>query len=143
MFLYNFTRFIDWPSAVLRSPADPFVIGIIGDDPFGDYLDETVTGERVGTHPILVRRMKDISEIGNCHILYIGSHDQEFTRRVLDEVAKKSILTVSDLPGYYRWGGIVRFFTENNKIRFQINVQQSREAELVISSKLLSVAKTD
>lgn len=143
VFLYNFTKFIDWPSTVFRTQSDPFIIGIIGNDPFGNYLDETVAGEKFGTHPIQVKRFSDTHSASDCHILYIGSHDQEFTKRVISEVSSKSVLTVSDMPGYYRWDGIVRFYTENNKIRLQINVEQSRAADLVISSKLLSVAKTN
>ena len=143
VFLYNFTKFIDWPSTVFRTPSDPFIIGIIGNDPFGSYLDETVAGEKFGTHPIQVKRFSDAHSASDCQILYIGSHDQEFTKRVLSEVASKSVLTVSDIPSYYRWEGIVRFVTENNKIRLHINLEQSRASDLVISSKLLSVAKTN
>ena len=115
----------------------------MGDDPFGAYIDETVAGERYGSHPLMVRRFSDVKSAPNCHILYIGSHDQEFIKRVIATVEKKSVLTVTDLPGFYRSDGIVRFYTEGNKIRLQVSVERSRAANLVISSKMLSVAKTD
>jgi uncharacterized protein DUF4154 len=143
VFLYNFTQFIEWPQSAFDNPDDPFIIGIIGDDPFGSYLDETVAGEKFGTHPIEVQRYNDVKDVNYCHILYINTGDAESAKKILTMVSDKSILTVSDDPGFYKWGGIVRFFTENNKIRLQINVELSRAAELNISSKLLSVAKTN
>ena len=143
IFLYNFTQFIEWPQAAFSSPNEPFVIGLIGEDPFGSYLDDAVAGERIGTHPIVVKRYKTIKEIGKCNMLYMNSDDQPWMERVLLAVSEKNTLTVSDAPNFNRWGGMVRFFTEDGKIRFQINVDQSRAAQLNISSKLLSVAKTD
>jgi len=142
VFLYNFTQFIDWPATAYNSADDPFVIGIIGNNPFDHYLEEVVAEEKIGNHPIEVRYYRSIREIGNCHILYINSDDQGYVEKVLSSVAEKNILTVSDAPNFNRWGGIVRFFTEENKIRLQINVEQSKAARLNISSKLLSVAKT-
>ena len=143
VFLYNFTQFIEWPQTAFKSSDDPFIIGIIGEDPFGSYLDETVAGEKIGTHPIQVQRYTNVKEALNCHILYINTEDAETAREILSLTSEKSILTVGDSPGFYNWGGIVKFFTENNKIRLQINVELSRAADLNISSKLLSVAKTN
>jgi hypothetical protein len=142
VFLYNFTQFIEWPSSAFSSSDDPFVVGIIGNDPFGSYIDETVAGEKFGTHPIQVKRYKDVKDINHCQILYINSADAELVNKILAAVSQKSVLTVSDAPDFYKQGGMVRFFTENNKIRFQVNVELSKAAELNISSKLLSVAKT-
>ncbi|HKR05754.1 MAG TPA: YfiR family protein [Bacteroidia bacterium] len=143
VFLYNFTQFIEWPPSSFKEPDDPFIIGIIGDDPFGSYLDETVAGERFGTHPIKIQRYNDVKNISNCQILYISSDDVETTKKILSAVSGKGVLTVSDVPNFYKWGGTVRFFTENNKIRLQINVDLSKAEELDISSKLLNVAKTN
>lgn len=143
VFLYNFTQFIAWPPASFKSPDEPFIIGIIGNDPFGSFLDETVAEEKIGTHPIGVQRYNDPKNIGHCHILYINSNDKESIKTILSAVSEKSILTIGDHPDFCQWGGIVRFFTDQNKIRLQINVEQSRAVGLNISSKLLSVAKTD
>jgi hypothetical protein len=143
IFLYNFTQFIDWPQTAFKNTDDPFVIGIIGDDPFGDYLDEAVAGEKIGSHPIAIKRFHDIKHAASCHILYINSSDKEWVRTILATLSDKNILTVSDDPYFNNLGGIVRFYTEDNKIRLQINVMQSKVAQLSISSKLLNVAKTN
>jgi len=143
IFLYNFTQFIDWPETAFNKPDDPFVIGIIGDDPFGSYLDEAIAGEKIGNHPIKVKRFNDLRKISGCHMLYINSSDEDWVGSILTLVSGKNILTVGDAPSFNKWGGIIRFYNEENKIRLQINVAGSKAAQLSISSKLLSVAKTN
>ena len=143
VFLYNFTQFIDWPVTAFENPEEPFVIGILGDDPFGNFLDLTVKGEHIGTHPIKVKRCKDLRSAMNCHMLYINSTDREWLRTILNAVSEKNILTVSDDPYFNSLGGMIRFYTEENKIKLQINLPRSKEAQLTISSKLLSLAKID
>lgn len=142
VFLYNFTQFIDWPESAFQNSEAPFIIGILGDDPFGAFLDRTVEGEHIGTHPIKVKRFEDLRSAMSCHMLYINSTDREWLRTILNSVSEKNILTVSDDPYFNNLGGIIRFYTEENKIKLQINLPRSKEAQLTISSKLLSLAKT-
>lgn len=140
VFIYNFIHFIDWPESTFDYPYDPFVIGIVGGDPFGTYIDEAVKGERIKAHRIVVERYKGASDIKKCHILYINTQDPDETKKILNAAAKKHILTVSDTPNFIRWGGMVRFFTEENRIRLEINNTLAKARELKISSKLLRVA---
>ncbi len=140
VFIYNFIHFIDWPQSTYEYSYDEFVIGIIGGDPFGTYIDEAVAGERIKSHRIKVQRYKSVEEIKKCHILFINTHDPEETKKILDFTAKRHILTVSDTPNFIRWGGMVRFFTVEDKIRLEINNTLARARELKISSKLLRVA---
>ncbi|MFT3911726.1 MAG: YfiR family protein [Ferruginibacter sp.] len=141
VFLYNFTRFVDWPAATFESATSPFVIGILGNDPFGNYIDETVSGESTGEHPIVIKRFKTVKDIDNCQILFINSTDAETIKSVLSDTREKKILTVSDANNFASLGGIIGFFIENNKIRMQINTEAAKAASLSISSKLLGVAK--
>lgn len=140
VFLYNFTRFIDWPAEAFYSSNAPFVIGIIGNDPFGNYIEEAVAGENISGHPIIVKRFQNVKDVA-CHILYINSNDPETTREILSTLSNRSILTVSDQKNFVKWGGMVRFFSEENKIRLQINNSAAKAAQLNISSKLLAVAQ--
>ena len=141
VFLYNFTRFVDWPATSFESANSPFVIGILGSDPFGTYIDETVSGESTGEHPIVIKRFKTVKDIDNCHILFINSTDAEAIKSILADTKEKKILTVSDANNFASLGGIIGFFIENNKIRMQINTEAAKAASLSISSKLLGVAK--
>jgi hypothetical protein len=143
VFLFNFTRFIDWPENAFTDPAAPFVIGIAGNNPFGNFLEQSVSGEKVGTHPILIQQYKTAHENFNCHVLFVNFTDEEKIREVLSACSKKGILTVGDDPDFDKYGGIIRFYTEEDKIRLVINTDAARNAHLQISSKLLSVAKTN
>lgn len=140
-FLYNFTRFIDWPTTAFRSPTSPFVIGIIGDDPFGGYITEIVKGEKVGNHPIIIQRYHNTRDIINCHMLFVNPPATARVKDIVTLIGRRSILTVSDMENFTAYGGMVNFYKENNKIRFEVNVASSRSAHLEISSKLLTVAR--
>lgn len=141
VFLFNFTQFVEWPATAFNGPGSDFVIGIVGKDPFGSYLDETVQGEKMMDHPLKVRRFTDVKEIQHCHLLFIGEEDPQKIRGILSVLTRRNILTVSDSTGFATSGGMIRFFTKDNKTKLQINPSVAKAAELNISSKLLRVAE--
>jgi hypothetical protein len=137
-FIFHFTQFIKWPEDRFNAPAAPFVIGILGSDPFGSYLDKLLKGEKVNGHPIAVHRFANETEIGNCNILFVN---KTATPDTLTALHKRGTLTVSDWTDFMNNGGMVRFFQEQNKVRFEINLSAAKEARLEISSKLLRLAR--
>ncbi len=139
VFLFNFTQFVEWRPTAFSSANAPFVIGILGDDPFGGSIDEIVNNEKVSGHPIVVQRYHDAKETRNCHILFINSVDAEHMKEDIAS-AGNNTLTVGDAGSFVKMGGMIRFFTENNKIRLQVNPDAARAADLNISAKLLRVS---
>lgn len=140
-YLYNFTRFINWPASSFRTANSPFIIGIIGNDPFGIYIEEIARGEKVDGHPIKVQRYHNLNDVLNCHLLFIRSPATGRSKEIVALTGRKSILTVSDDEGFTQAGGMINFYRENNKIRFEVNIQASKNGDLEFSSKLLGVAK--
>jgi len=140
VFLYNFSRFVEWPPQTFTAPDEPFVIGVLGSDPFGTRLDEAVRGEQIDQHPLVVRRFRSLGEIGNCRILYIDRSQSAEVPQILAALDHHGTLTVSDLDGVSERGVMIQFTTENNRIRLRINVESARAAGLTISSKLLRSA---
>lgn len=140
-FLYNFTKFITWPEEAFTGESDPFIIGILGPDPFNNYLNDIIRGESVGRHPIEVKIFDNLSEITNCQMLYINSDNDENIRQALQMLKNKNVLTVSEYVFFSRLGGHVKFYNENNKIKFQVNPGAVKNSRLTISSKLLNLAK--
>jgi hypothetical protein len=140
VFVFNFSRFLEWSPQAFNAPDAPFVIGILGNDPFGARLDEAVRGERVDQHPLQVRRYRTMSEIGDCQILYIDSSEGGHLPQVLLALDHRRTLTVSELDRSAERGVMMQFTTENNRIRLRINVESARAAGLTISSKLLRSA---
>ena len=140
VFLFNFGQFVEWPAKAYESPQAPFVIGVLGEDPFGRTLDQVISGETVGTRSLVVRRFSNAADIGNCHILFIGRGESARLREALEAVQGRSVLTVTDAEGAERDGAVIVLFNENNRIRMRINLAAARANQLVISSKLLRPA---
>ena len=137
VFLFNFAQFVEWPSQGEPDRKTPFVIGILGDDPFGSYLDDLVRNEKVGDRPLVVRRYQRPGDISSCQIVFICRSELRSLNAILADVKEHSVLTVSDLDGFTRQGGMVRFAMENGKIRLRINVEAAKAGNLKISSKIL------
>src|SRR2546429_6482843 len=74
-FLFQFTQFVDWPANAFPNDRTPLVIGILGDDPFGRFLDETVRDETANGHPLLVERYRRVADVKNCHVLFVSGSD--------------------------------------------------------------------
>lgn len=140
VFLFNFAQFVDWPSSKLP-PDSAIVIGVLGKDPFGKYLDETVANEIVNGHPLKVERYTNIQRIENCHILFINPSRSIRVVDVLKKLGGKNILTVSDETNFAKQGGMIHFINENNRIKLRVNLSSVKESEISISSKLLNLAE--
>lgn len=136
VFLFNFAQFVDISGAE-RAAGQPFVIGILGDDPFEDFLDQTVRGERIGDRPFVVRRFRSAAEAASADILFVSRSESRRLDPIIDALRARPVLTVSDADNFARSGGIVQFVTENNRIKFSINLGAARAANITISSKLL------
>lgn len=139
VFLFNFAQFVEWPAASFKE-TNNIVIGVLGNDPFGNYLEETIRGEQVGGHPLVVYRFKQIEDVKVCHILFMNVPDN-MVKQTVAGLKSRSILTVSDAAGFTQHGGMIRFFTEEKKTRIRINLTAAKSAELTISSKLLRLAE--
>ncbi len=140
VFLFNFSHFVAWPAETFSSPTEPFVIGVLGSEALARQLEAAVQGEQVGTHPLQVRRFASVEALGDCEILFIGQSEAPRLDSVLQQIAARGTLTVSDLDNASRRGVMIQFATENNRIRLLVNVESAKGAGLTISSNLLRPA---
>lgn len=143
VFVLNFSRFVAWPAQAFASANQPFVIGVLGDDPFGAHLDEAVRGEEAGGHPLVVRRFLDIADVRDCQILFIDQSESADLSRILAALDHRSTLTVTDVDGASQRGVMIQFTTVNHQIRLRINDDSARAAGLTISATLLRLAQID
>jgi len=141
VFLFNFAQFVEWPESAFRGPKDSLVVGVLGDDPFDDFLDEVVKGESVRDRPIEVKRFKRLEDIKECHVLFISAGEAARLDGSVAALKDRKILTVGESQDFLAQGGMIRFVEENGKVRFKINLEAVQDAELSISSKLLRVAQ--
>ncbi len=141
VYLLNFLQYVDFPKNVFADEKSPIVIGVLGSDPFGKALDDTVSGETVRGRPVEVRRYTQVKEVKGCQLLFISASESKRLNSILATLYKRSILTVSDADDFAIRGGMIKFVTENNKIRFRINRDAAQAADISISAKLLQLAE--
>src|SRR5215469_9211878 len=139
-FLFNFAKFVEWPRDAFPQSNSPIVIGVLGQNVFGHYLEDTIRNKTVQNRTIVIKEFKSADEAAHCHILFVSGSMKDNLTNVIDNLHNASILTVSDTDQFIEAGGMVNFVIEDNKIRFQINDEAAKKAGLKISSKLLSLA---
>ena len=141
VFLYNFTQFIEWPTNAFENKESPLVLGVLGSDPFGALLEETVRNEQVQGRRLELKRYRTLAEIKTCHILYIGQSEARRLDRALEGLKGKPVLTVSDIAGSVLRGVMIEFVTERNRVRLRINPEAAKGSGLTLSSKLLRASE--
>ena len=139
-FLFNFAKFIEWPAEAFVEATSPFVIGTLGGNPFGSDLERTIRDKKINNRAIIFKEFRSLAEATNCHILFICASEKQRLPEILAGLRRTSVLTVGETEGFTASGGMVNFVQENNKIRFRINDQAAKAANLKVSSKLLSLA---
>jgi hypothetical protein len=141
-YLTDFGRFVKkWGNRPMPGPDESFDICVLGQDPFGESLDNAVRGENIGGAPLVVRRIAQPLDATNCRILFVGSSESSQLPAVVGAVGTAPVLTVSDIPDFVRQGGIIEFVPEGNRVKFEINLAIAQRAGLSLSSDLLKVAR--
>jgi hypothetical protein len=143
-FIFNFAKFVEWRTSAFAQPDSPIVIGILGTDPFGTAIDQIVQDKKIGARGFVVKRLKwgkDLKELLDCKILFVSASEKAHIDELLQMVKGLSILTVGETPGFAERGGIIRFTVEDNRVRFEVNVEAAQQAGLTISSRLLTLAR--
>jgi len=163
-YLLNFFEFVEWPAGTFSDTTAPFVLGVIGEDPFGPELDKlqakNVNGRRLQIkrfkgalefrgeespgrrqEELALKRAKKLAELRACQILFISASEKPFVPLLLKPLKHSSVLTVGESEAFAVQGGIINFLDDGTRVRFEINLVSARNAGLKISSKLLSLAK--
>jgi hypothetical protein len=140
-FLFNFTKFTDWPPKAFPSSNAPLVIGIVGEDPFGKTIDDVVSGEVVAGHPLVVKRLRADGDLRGCHVLFISRSEKERLPEVLRQLKGSPVLSVSEIDGFAAQGGMVNLLLANKTVKMEINQAAAEHAGLQISAKLLKLAR--
>jgi hypothetical protein len=136
-FLFHFAEFVEWPP---ENASGPFVICIVGEDPFHGDLEEAVQGKSIATRVVRIRHIKQVPEVRGCHVLFIDKDESKNVSASISGLHQLPVLTVGESDDFLDQGGIIRMFVEDRKIRFEINQGAAETANLKISSRLLLLA---
>ena len=141
-FLFNFTGFIDWPQPAFRRADEPFVVGVLGDDPFGDVLERTFADATVAGHPVAIRRWASVADMQRAHILFVSGSEDPDMSRIDRAVRGHGTLTVADTgPLPRRQAAIICFRLDRSRVRFDVNLNRATQEGFRISSQLLKLAR--
>ena len=141
VFLFRFAEFVEWPPEAFADPHSPLIIGILGEDPFGRYLDDIARNQQVNNRPFAIQRYRRVAEIKTCHVLFISRSENVHLEQILGFLTSKRILLVGESEGFARRGGAIEFVPQGTKIGLRINSGVAQAASLIISSKLLRQAE--
>jgi len=139
-FLFQFSRFVEWPPESFSRADAPLVICVLGSNPFGSALQEIAAGEVVQAHPLSVEARDRVEDVADCHIVFVSGRDENVTRQALGYLSGRRVLSVSDSSDFARRGGIIGLVMVDGKVRVQVNRNSADTAQLRISAKLLRVA---
>jgi len=141
VYLFNFAQFAKWPATAFATSNAPIIIGVSGEAPLGEALEEAIAGETVNGRTLTVKQFAAGETIGSCHILFICLSEKNRVAGILKNLQGAPVLTVSETDGFCEHGGMINFYRQDQKIKFEVNPQSVDQANLIISSKLLNLAR--
>lgn len=139
-FLGKFVKYVTWPSERLAG-GSPLRVGVLGTDPFGSVLDEIFKGRKVGEHPVEVRRCRTLDAVQGLQLLFVPRTEGERLERIVEATRGAGVLLVGESPDFAQGGGVIGFYLENDKLRFEINLAAARREGLKLSADLLKLAR--
>lgn len=138
--LLNLVRYSDWPVGAFAQTNSPYVIGIVGRDPFGADLEKTFERKKVKGRPFLLKRISSDPEMRACHLLFVSSSERRRSRDLLEKLRGAPVMTVGESPDFLDQGGVINLLLKNGSVPFEINLEPARIARLKLDANLLKVA---
>jgi hypothetical protein len=140
-FLYNFTKFVEWPAEAFPSPGAPLNICLVGQDPFGYDTEHDLRSRTVGNRPVALLKFKPGQNLKGCHIVFVSADSGRRSMSIVADLRGSDTLTVGESKDFAANGGMISFIVEENKLRFEVNLEATKQAHLSISSHLLALAR--
>jgi len=141
-FLYNFTKFVEWPSRSFVDANAPIVIGVLGDSPCRPALEQLVKDRKVNGRAIAVRRVETAAQLSDTQLLFVGAGQEARFERLQAAVAAAPVITVGESHAFAAAGGAINFVPQGDKVHFEINMQPVDRVGVKISAQLLKLATT-
>jgi hypothetical protein len=140
-FLLNFLQFIQWPASAFADASTSISVGILGDDPFGQDLEKTFDGESIQNRRIVVKRSRRIEDLNACHLIFVSKSEGDRVPGIITSLNDRAVVTVGETDGFARIGGIINFFMDGKRVRFEINADAAQRKGIKIHSQLLARAR--
>lgn len=141
-FLYNFTKFIEWPAEAFAKEDAAVVVGVYGDEEFTQNLRTLLADKKAHNRPFTVRRLTSPQDAKTCQILFFRENETRKMGAAYESIKRLPILTVGESDDFLDQGGMFTMLFEDKQLRFEVNTGAAENAKLTISSKLLRLAKS-
>ena len=136
LFLYNFTKYIEWPAALRQGD---FIIGVLGNTPMTKELVTIAGKQKVGAQNISVKTFITVDEIDNCNILFIPAGRSSQISLVVSKLGNKSVLIITDKDGLARQGACINYVMDGDKLKYEVNKSNIEKKGLTVSNSLLAL----
>lgn len=141
-FLYNFTKFIEWPAPSFPDAGSPIIIGVLGSSPFGDELENAVRNRKVNGREITVKRLQSVAAAKSVHVLFVAASEDARLGELREALKGANVLTVGESDAFAKSGGMIDFIIEGDKVRFDINIGAAGQTAVKIGAQLQKLART-
>ena len=139
-FLINFIKYVSWPRNPSSKQWPPVVLGILGRNDFNHALDDAVNKSNTTGRTIIIKYLSFGESLDECTIIFVSASEDSRLKAILNQIANKPILSVGESSSFIKGGGIINLTLHEQKIHLEINLKAANAANIIISSKLLSVA---
>jgi hypothetical protein len=140
-FFFNFTRFVEWPETAFATATSPILACVVGETPLTDLVIDVVVGRVVNGRAVSIRRVKASDDLRRCNLLFISAAEERRAAEILAGLKKTSTLTVGETPGFAQAGGMINFSIQENKVKLELNLDETTRAGLKVNSKLIAVSR--
>jgi hypothetical protein len=140
-FLYNFARFVEWPTNAFPSESTPIQLGVLGNDEFANRLAALLKEKKAHGRSLVVKKMNGADDVAGSQIIFVNKSEGRKTSQIADAVKKQPVLLVGESDDFLENGGIINVVTDKKQLRFDIHVTNAEQNNLTISSHLLRLAR--
>jgi len=137
VFIYNFTKYIQWPSSDQNGD---FVIGVLGNSPMVASLEKLAAERKIGTRSMVVKKFSSVDQISKCHMLFIPDRQSGDLEAAIAKISGQSTLVMTERSGLGMKGSGINFITVDGKQKFELNKAATEKAQLKVSNELTSLA---
>jgi hypothetical protein len=141
-YLFNFAKLAEWPATAHSAADSPLTFCLLGRSRVGDELESSVGDNKIAGRPLRIRHLQTGDELAGCHLLFIAGSASRQQQKIILQAKGKPVLIVGETPGFTALGGIIGFVQEGGRIGFEVNLAASEQANLTISARLLSIARS-
>jgi YfiR/HmsC-like len=138
-YLFNFAKFVEWPTNVVPAANSPMIVGVLADDPAAPVIEQHLQGKIAGGHPLTVKLLPNLSGLPDCQMFFISRSQQENTDKLLANLQAAPVLVIGEVDQFAHRGGMINFVRKDESFRLEVNLEAAEKAGLKVSSKLASI----